>query len=156
MVGGGVLGTMHAYTALARGHTVTQLEADLEPRQASVRNFGLVWVSGRAPGPELQLALRARALWEDIGRAVPGVGFRPDGSLTVAQHPAELAVLDAVASADDAGARGLRLLTPPEGPAANPAVRGELLGALLCTRDGVVEPRLALPALRRAMTARGG
>ena len=156
MVGGGVLGTMHAFTALRRGHTVTQLDADLEPRKASVRNFGLVWVSGRAPGPELQLALRARALWEEFAAEAPGVGFRPDGSLTVAQDAAELAVLEEVAAADDAGARGFRLLEPSEVPGVNPAVRGELVGALHCTRDGVVEPRRALPALRAAMEARGG
>lgn len=156
VVGGGVLGTMHAFTALRRGHSVTQLDADLEPRKASVRNFGLVWVSGRAPGPELQLALRARALWEEFAREAPGVGFRPDGSLTVAQDAAELAVLEEVAASDDAGARGFRLLEPPEVPVVNPAVRGELVGALLCSRDGVVEPRRALPALRAAMEARGG
>jgi FAD dependent oxidoreductase TIGR03364 len=156
VVGGGVLGTMHAFTALRRGHTVTQLDADLEPRKASVRNFGLVWVSGRAAGPELQLALRARALWEEFAAEAPGVGFRPDGSLTVAQDAAELAVLQEAAAADDAGARGFRLLDPSEVPGVNPAVRGELVGALLCTRDGVVEPRLALPALRAAMQARGG
>jgi FAD dependent oxidoreductase TIGR03364 len=156
VVGGGVLGTMHAYTAQQLGHAVTQLEADLEPRKASVRNFGLVWVSGRAPGAELSLALRARELWEVIGARVPGVGFRPDGSLTVAQHPGELAVLEAVAAAPEAVARRFRMLTPAEVPAVNPAVRGSLLGALHCARDAVVEPRRALPALRAAMTDRGG
>ncbi len=128
MVGGGVLGTMHALTALRRGHTVTQLDADREPRKASVRNFGLVWVSGRAPGAELQLALRARALWEEIAAEAPGVGFRPDGSLTIAQDASELEVLREVAAADDAGARGFRLLEPAEVPSVNPAVRGELVG----------------------------
>jgi FAD dependent oxidoreductase TIGR03364 len=156
VVGGGVLGTMHAYTALQLGHTVTQLEADLEARKASVRNFGLVWVSGRAPGAELSLALRARELWEVIGVSVPGVGFRPDGSLTVAQHPGELAVLEAVAAAPEAMARRFRMLTPAEVPSVNPAIRGSLLGALHCARDAIVEPRRALPALRAAMTDRGG
>ena len=156
VVGGGVLGTMHAYAARERGHTVSHLEADLEPRKASVRNFGLIWVSGRAAGPELTLALRARALWEQIARAVPDVGFRPDGSLTIAQHAGELDVLNAVAAAPDAEARGFSMLEPDEITGVNPAVRGSALGALLCTRDAVVEPRRALPALRRAMTERGG
>jgi FAD dependent oxidoreductase TIGR03364 len=156
VVGGGVLGTMHAYAALDRGHTVVQLEADLEARKASVRNFGLVWVSGRAPGPELALALRARELWELIGNDVPGVGFRPDGSITVAQHPAELDVLEAVAAAPEATARRFRMLEPAEVPSINPAIRGSLLGALHCARDAVVEPRQALPALRAAMEQRGG
>ena len=48
IVGGGVLGTMHAVEACRRGWEVVHLEADAGPRRASVRNFGLVWVSGRA------------------------------------------------------------------------------------------------------------
>jgi FAD dependent oxidoreductase TIGR03364 len=155
VVGGGVLGTMHAYVARERGHEVVQLEADLEARKASVRNFGLIWVSGRARGAELDLALRARERWEEIAAGVPGVGFRPDGSLTVALHPAELDVLAAVCRAPDAGTRGLRLLDAGEVPVINPAVRGETLGAMLCTRDAVVEPGRVLPALRRSMTERG-
>ena len=51
IVGGGVLGTMHAVAARRRGFEVVQLERDAEARGASVRNFGLVWVSGRKAGP---------------------------------------------------------------------------------------------------------
>jgi FAD dependent oxidoreductase TIGR03364 len=148
VVGGGVVGTMHAREALRLGYSVVHVEADAAPRRASVRNFGLVWISGRAAGAELQLALRAREIWAAIGVDVPGVGFRPDGSLTVAQGPEELAVLEAVAAADDAMARGVRMLDPAATRAANPAVRGEMLGAMLCTQDGVVEPGRVLPELR--------
>ena len=76
IVGGGVLGTMHALEARRRGHEVVQLEREAEARGASVRNFGLVWVSGRAAGAELELALRARELWAQIAVRVPGIGFR--------------------------------------------------------------------------------
>jgi glycine/D-amino acid oxidase-like deaminating enzyme len=61
IVGGGVLGTLHAWQAVERGHDVVQLEREAEARGASVRNFGLVWVGGRATGAELDTALRARA-----------------------------------------------------------------------------------------------
>ncbi|MGB6583222.1 MAG: FAD-dependent oxidoreductase, partial [Streptosporangiaceae bacterium] len=47
IVGGGVLGTMHAVAARQRGFEVVHLEREAEARGASVRNFGLVWVSGR-------------------------------------------------------------------------------------------------------------
>ena len=63
IVGGGVIGTMHAYLALQAGHQVVQCEKDPQAQSASVRNFGLVWVSGRAKGAELELALRSRELW---------------------------------------------------------------------------------------------
>ena len=67
IVGGGVLGTMHAVAARRRGFEVVHLEREAEARGASVRNFGLVWVSGRKAGPELALALRARELWQELG-----------------------------------------------------------------------------------------
>ncbi len=76
IVGGGILGTMHAVMARRRGLAVTHLEREPEGRGASVRNFGLVWVSGRRAGPELALALRARELWESIAADAPGTGFR--------------------------------------------------------------------------------
>ena len=41
IVGGGIIGTMHAVEAVRRGHEVVQLERDAEPRRASVRNFGV-------------------------------------------------------------------------------------------------------------------
>jgi FAD dependent oxidoreductase TIGR03364 len=156
VVGGGVVGTMHAWAARRRGHDVLQLEADAEPRRASVRNFGLVWVSGRAPGPELELALRARALWEQLGAAIGGIGFRPDGSLTVAQHPAELAVMSELVAQPDADRRGVRILDAEETRIRNPALRGELLGALHCSHDAVVEPGQVLPALRAHLGESGG
>ena len=92
VVGGGVLGMMHALEARRRGHEVVHLEREPVPRGASVRNFGLIWVSGRAPGPELRPALRARARWAQIAVQVPGTGFRAVPSLTLAGDEAELAL----------------------------------------------------------------
>ena len=155
IVGGGVLGTMHALEACRRGWEVVHLEADAGPRRASVRNFGLVWVSGRAPGPELDLAVRARELWEQIAVHSPAVGFRPDGSLTLARHETELALMAEAASRPDAGRRGFELLDPAGVRAANPAVRGDVVGGLLCRRDAVVEPGLVLGALRVTLEATG-
>ncbi len=153
VVGGGILGTMHALTAVERGDAVVHLERDLEPQGASVRNFGLVWVSGRAAGPELALALRARELWERIGATAPDVGFRPIGSLTLARTAAELAVLEEVAGRDDAGARDWCLLSATAVRRRHPEVQGAILGGLFCGRDAAVEPRLTLPALRRRLAA---
>ncbi len=155
IVGGGVLGTMHAREAVRRGHEVVHLEADAGPRRASVRNFGLVWVSGRAAGAELDLALRARTLWEEVATEAPGVGFRPDGSLTLARHEAELALLAEAAAQPDADVRGFTLLDPAGVRAANPGLAGETVGGLLCTRDAVVEPGQVLGAVREALLPTG-
>ena len=148
IVGGGVLGTMHAVAARRRGFEVVQLEREAEARGASVRNFGLIWVSGRKAGPELSLALRARELWEELGTKVPGLGFQAAGSLTLAAGDAELALLKEASARPDAERRGFELLDPAAVREVNPALRGEFAGGLLCRADAIVEPRQVLPALR--------
>ena len=155
IAGGGVLGTMHAVMARRRGFEVVQLEREAEARGASVRNFGLVWVSGRKAGPELSLALRARELWAGLGARVPGLGFRAAGSLTLAIGDAELALLKEAAARPDADRREFELLDPAGVRAVNPALRGEFAGGLFCRADAIVEPRQVLPALRGHLTARG-
>lgn len=156
VVGGGVLGTMHAVAARRRGFEVIQLEREAEARGASVRNFGLVWVSGRRAGAELDLALRARALWAELAADAPGVGFRPDGSLTIARDDAELHMLKEAAALPDADRRGFELLDPAGVREVNPALRGEFIGGLYCRKDGIVEPRLVQPALRGFLADTGG
>ena len=146
---------MHAVMARRRGFEVVQLEREAEARGASVRNFGLVWVSGRKAGPELSLALRARELWAELGTLVPGIGFRAAGSLTLATGDAELALLKEAAARPDADRREFELLDPAGVRAVNPALRGEFAGGLLCRADAIVEPRQVLPALRRHLAARG-
>ena len=155
IVGGGVLGTMHAVMARRRGFSVVHLEREPEARGASVRNFGLVWVSGRRAGPELALALRARELWEEIATSAPGTGFRPAGSLTLATREAELRVLGEAAELPDAKQRDFELLDPDDVRAVNPALRGEFLGGLYCGADAIVEPRVTLPALRSMLANTG-
>jgi len=155
VIGGGVLGTMHAVAARRRGYEVVHLEREGEARGASVRNFGLIWVSGRRAGAELALALRARELWAELGARVPGLGFRAAGSLTLAGEDAELALLKEAAALPDADRREFELLDPAGVRAVNPALRGEFAGGLLCRADAIVEPRQVLPALRGYLAARG-
>ncbi|HWD56137.1 MAG TPA: FAD-dependent oxidoreductase [Acidimicrobiales bacterium] len=154
VVGGGIIGTWHALELLEAGFTVDHLEADRAPVGASVRNFGLVWVSGRRNGSELDVARRARRRWEEIGSLVPDVGFRPCGSLTVATTDSERAVMTAFARLPDAAARTIRFLEPDDVRACNPAIGGDVTGALHCELDAVVEPRLAPAALRAHLATR--
>ncbi|MEV6104633.1 TIGR03364 family FAD-dependent oxidoreductase [Streptomyces sp. NPDC051940] len=155
VVGGGVIGTMHAWQAVERGHEVVQIEREPEARGASLRNFGLVWVGGRADGVELETALRARELWEGIGARVPKLGFRPNGSLTLVRSGLELAVAEQTVARPDAAARGLKLLDQAEARALNPGLRGDFLAGLYCERDAAVEPRTAQLALREALKGSG-
>lgn len=155
VAGGGIIGTMHAWVAVARGAEVVHLERDAVPVGATVRNFGLVWVSGRAAGAELALAQRARDLWEEVGARVPEVGFRAHGSLTLLASEAEIAVARRALERPDAAERGLELLDAPAARRCNPALAGEFLAALWCARDAAVESRVVLSALRSSMEATG-
>ncbi len=150
-----MLGTMHAREAVNRGRDVIHLERDTEPRSASVRNFGLIWVSGRARGPELDLALRSRDLWQAIAVQTPDVGFSPNTSVTVALTEEEAKVMQEAADMPDASSREMAWVEPVELRAINPAIRGDVLGALWCRRDAMVEPAKVLPAVRAAMAATG-
>jgi len=154
VIGGGVLGTMHAAELVRRGHQVTQLEREPEARGATVRNFGLVWVSGRSAA-ELPVTLRARELWERLGTEVPGIGFRAIGSLTVLRSEAEVAVAKQLAASPEAAERGVAVLDTVEARRRNPALRGQFLAALWCSKDAAVESRVALPAVRAQLEASG-
>lgn len=147
---------MHALMFRRAGLEVVQVEADAAPTGASVRNFGLVWVSGRRSGAEFEAAVLARRLWEELAADIPSIGFRPDGSLTVALSATERKVMEDFAAHPDAGERGTTFLEPAEMRSLNPAVRGAVAGGLWCRRDGVVEPRLALGAIRHYLSGLGG
>jgi FAD dependent oxidoreductase TIGR03364 len=155
VVGAGILGTVHALFALQRGADVVHLERDVVPHGATVRNFGLIWVSGRASGAELALALRSRELWQQIAEKIPGVGFRANGSLSLVNTDAEMQVAKRALARDDADERGFELLSHDEVVRRNPALRGTFEAGLLCARDAAVESRVALGALRDAMVATG-
>jgi len=147
---------MHALWALESGFEVVQMERELEARGASVRNFGLVWVGGRAAGEELALALRARTLWEEIAGRVSGLDFRPVGSLTVALGDAELSLMKEASQTEDAGRRGWELLDSRQAREVNPELSPLAQGALYCRSDAIVEPRLAVGALRAHLREQGG
>ena len=147
ILGGGIIGTMHAVLASEKGFAVTHLERDTKPQSASVRNFGLIWVSGRLAGEELELAIRARQLWGLIGSHAE-IGFRANGSLTIAQTEAEFSVIQEAAALPDAQKRGFRVLTRSETIALEPELAGNYVGALQCDTDAAVEPSLLLDGLR--------
>ena len=156
VVGGGILGTTHALWALEHDFEVVHVEREPAARGASVRNFGLVWVGGRAGGPELELAVRARRLWEALAKEVQGVGFRPAGSLTLATTGPELALMKEAMARDDMAARQWELLDGPQSREVNPELSSAVAGALYCRADALVEPRAATHAIQAYMAQKSG
>src|SRR5208283_1151035 len=92
VVGGGILGSAHAYLFARRGKRVVLFERNRRAAGASVRNFGMIWPIGQPAGEMHKLALRSREIWLEI-LAAAKLNYRPTGSLHVAHHPDEAEVL---------------------------------------------------------------
>ena len=133
IIGGGVLGTTHALIAgfrfPLRGPTRARSARRAAPPFAT---SGWSGCPGQARRTELAAALRARELWEELGARIPGIGFRPDGSLTLLRSPGEFAVGEDVGCAVGMGAPASGCWNPPRSAAPQPALRGKFLaGAAL-------------------------
>ncbi len=148
LIGGGVIGTTHARELLRAGHEVIHCERDPEAQSASVRNFGLVWVSGRRAGSELAASIRARELWGEISHEIPEMLFRGNGSLTLAVNEAEIRVMEECIQKSDALDRKWELLDKAATMRINPALKGNYLASLWCPLDATVEPGSVLTAIR--------
>ena len=152
VVGAGIVGLAHAFAARARGLTVAVLERDDVAVGASVRNFGHVFVSAMADGPALDHARSARERWLELS-ARAGLDLAGRGTVVVARHEDELAVLEAVAGDPRRGAQTVTAAEIAElAPIPTEGVLGGLHGAL----DVRVDPRRAVAALAALLAGDGG
>ncbi|MDH5857541.1 TIGR03364 family FAD-dependent oxidoreductase [Lampropedia aestuarii] len=94
VVGAGIVGLAHAYTAARRGLKVCVLERDAACVGASIRNFGFVTVTGQAAGDTWRRARRARQVWGEIAPQA-GIPVLHHGLYLRACRPQAHAVLEA-------------------------------------------------------------
>nr|WP_315430111.1 TIGR03364 family FAD-dependent oxidoreductase [uncultured Albidiferax sp.] len=66
VVGAGIVGLAHAYTAARRGLRVCVVERDAACVGASIRNFGFITVTGQGAGDTWRRAKRAREVWGEV------------------------------------------------------------------------------------------
>lgn len=92
IVGGGVLGTFHAYHAALLGLKVIVLEKDLFPMEASVRNFGQVVPSGFAIGKWHHYGRYSTQLYKSFQEKFD-IGIRNNGSTYIASSEDEMQLL---------------------------------------------------------------
>lgn len=145
IVGAGILGLAHALVAARRGLRVVVLERDAQANGASVRNFGLVVVTGQAPGTDRVRALRGRDIWLEVAAAA-GIPIMHPGALLAVRRPEALALLEAFVRSGQA--EGCRLLSRAELRAVQPDLAGETLcGGLHSPHELRVESREAIPRL---------
>ncbi|WOI43731.1 TIGR03364 family FAD-dependent oxidoreductase [Acidovorax sp. BLS4] len=93
VVGAGIVGLAHAYTAARRGLKVCVVERDAACVGASIRNFGFITVTGQGAGDTWRRARRAREVW---GEVAPQAGIEAvhHGLYLTAFRPQALSVLE--------------------------------------------------------------
>jgi FAD dependent oxidoreductase TIGR03364 len=91
VVGGGILGTFHAYHALLRGLRVLQLEKDNYPVSSTVRNFGQVVPSGMS-GKWFNFGVRGLEIYKSIQNEMD-ISVRNNGSIYIASDRDEVQML---------------------------------------------------------------
>jgi FAD dependent oxidoreductase TIGR03364 len=147
VIGAGIVGLAHAWSAARRGHRVIVFERAGAASGASVRNFGMIWPIGQPAGESHEIAMRSRAAWLELSRAA-GIWVNPCGSIHLAHRDDEWAVLEEFASAALDLGYSVELLRRDEvlrrTPGANPY---GLIGGLFSPTELGVNPRTAIRVL---------
>jgi len=147
VVGGGIFGIAHVWAAVKSGYQVIWIERDRTAQAGSVRNFGMIWPIGQPFGESTDLALRSAAIWQEVSETT-GCWLNRCGSLHLAHHEDELAVLEEYAAACLCERLPRRLLSVSEieqlAPCANPV---ELKGGLYSETEYGVNPPYAINQL---------
>ena len=147
VVGAGIVGLAHAYTAARRGLRVCVVERDAACVGASIRNFGFVTVTGQGAGNTWRRAKRAREIWGEIA-PLADIPVLHQGLWLTAFRPKAFDVLQSFMATPMA--EGCALLDPAE--AARRAPTLELGGAqavLYSPHEMRVESRTAIGQLTR-------
>lgn len=147
VVGAGIVGLAHAYTAARRGLKVCVVERDAACVGASIRNFGFITVTGQGAGDTWRRARRAREIWGEVAPAA-GIEALHHGLWLTAFRPQALEVLKEF-MATPMG-EGCELLEVAEAAARAPVLQlAGAQGVLYSPHEVRVESRTAIGLLAR-------
>ncbi len=154
VVGAGIVGLSCALAAARRGLKVVVLERSACARGASVRNFGLITITGQDRDGVWPRARRSRELWLELA-AQAGIPIVNQGLWVAARRPESAAVLEAFLRSDMA--EGCHLLTPSAARQRCAHLNSVGLEAVLWSPHELrVESRDAIPALAEWLSRERG
>lgn len=150
VVGGGVLGTFHAYHALQNGLQVALLEKNKMPQGATTQNFGQVVPSGmntkwQAYGRE------SLQIYKNIQQQFD-ITLRENGSVYLASNPEEVQLIEELHQINNHNQYPSVLLTKEECLKKYPGLRSEYIKAgLFFPEEVTVEAREMIHRLQSFM-----
>ncbi|WP_405410329.1 TIGR03364 family FAD-dependent oxidoreductase [Maribacter sp. Asnod1-A12] len=154
VVGGGVLGTFHAYQAMKKGLKVVLLEKDNMPKSATVRNFGQVVPSGM------------NTKWQEYGRqslkiykkihAKFDITVRQEGSIYLASDDEEVQLIEELREINRANDYTSILFTKAECLNKYPGLNEKYVKAgLFFPEEITVEPRTMIGRIHKYLQKKG-
>ena len=143
IIGGGILGTFHAYHALHMGLRVALIEQHSQPQGATVKNFGQVVPSGM------------NATWQRLGRESLkcyktiqkkfDISVRQNGTVYFASDQEEMTLLEELAVINKSNDYASQLLTARQCLERYEGLRADYCrGGLFFPEEITVEPRVAV------------
>jgi glycine/D-amino acid oxidase-like deaminating enzyme len=150
VVGAGIVGCSCAFELARRGVRVCLLDRGGVSSGTTGLGEGNVLCCDKRPGPELGLAVRGLAMYDEIESLLgEEAGIRRKGALVVHRHPAGWAAEpERLSALQGAGVR-CSLLSADEVREAEPALTGPLLGASWFPDDLQCAPRAIARGLAR-------
>ncbi len=146
VVGGGALGTFHAYHAAKKGLGVLVVEKDKQPISATVRNFGQVVPSGMDTKWQ-NYGRESLKIYNEIQKSFD-ISVRNNGSVYLASNEEELTLLEELHTINNGNGYRSNLLTKQECLQRYEGVKESYVkGGLFFPDEVTVEPRTMINRL---------
>ncbi len=150
VIGGGVLGTFHAYHALLKGYKVCLVEKDRMPKGATTQNFGQVVPSGMDSKWQ-KLGRESLRIYKEI-QSKFDISIRQQGTVYLASDDDEERLLVELRSLNNDNGYPSRMLTKKECLTKYPGLRNDYVTAgLFFPEEVTVEPRIMIHRLQHYM-----